>query len=273
MLDERGWSFSTRKMRLVTVKAAHVFCLDTFNRTLLRASPDHLVAFLARSKTPRTRNTYYAALRAFFRFALVKGYRKTDPTESLERVREPRYLPRPLSKRGAAAVLTRSRTVSARAWVIVSLMLYAGLRRGEVAQLTWGDVDLGTGELRVFGKGSKERIVPVSDRLGEVLAFWHVHANGANHLFPSPVHPGRPISPQTVWREVKAAGSSVPGTMPHRLRHSFATALVRDGRVDIRHVQELMGHASLASTQIYTEVVIEDLRPDVATLDFEGRPE
>lgn len=193
MLDERGWPKTTRMGRVSIVKTAHKFIYQTYGRTLLRASPTHLVAFLASARTARTRNTYLSGLRAFYRFAREKRHRRGDPTKLIDRVKEPRALPRPLTRGEARRLLLGATKVSARAYVIVSLLFYTGLRRAEAASLNWADLSFETREIRVMGKGAKERIVPISSRLVGVLAEW-ARASSSQWLFPSPARAVRSAS-------------------------------------------------------------------------------
>ena len=269
MLDERGWSHATRKNRLSTVQMAHRFMQATYGRSLLRAQPQHLLAFLVQARTIRTRNTYLAALKAFFRFARERGYRRVDPTANLRRVREPRKLPRPLRPSDVSRLITAAFEVSPRCYTAVMVVAYAGLRVSEVAALQWGDVDFELRHITVMGKWAKERTVPISARLLRALEKWWANSEGLGYLFPSSTRPGYHVSRLTLWRDVKEAAriARAAGVTPHRLRHTFATELTRQG-VDIRHVQELLGHESLASTQIYTLVAVRDLEKDVEKLDL-----
>lgn len=268
MLDEQGWSRWTRKARISAVKRAHAFIHSQYGRTLLRASAEQVIGFLSASPTPRTRNTYLSALRAFYRFAREKRHRRGDPTKELRRVKEPRALPRPLPTKQPRRLLFGAQRVGPRAYVIVSILLYTGLRRSEAAWLNWADVSIEAMQIRVMGKGSKERIVPISSRLLPVLVGWR-SASSTGWLFPSSQDSSRPIGVMGLWTEVKeaAAEAKLRGVTPHRLRHTFATEYLRRGG-NIRELQQILGHASLASTQVYTLIITDDLRPGMDRLDF-----
>ena len=159
------------------------------------------------------------------------------------------------------------RAVALRDRAILELMYGSGLRVSELAGLSVDRVDLERSRVLVFGKGSKEREVPMSDPARLALAEWIGHGRrillpeaGSDALFLN--RRSRPIGPRDVRRLVGRYGSLALGgrrVTPHTLRHSFATHLL-EGGADIRVVQELLGHASVATTQVYTLVTKEHLR-------------
>lgn len=270
MLDERGWSKETRRTRTSTVEAARRFLADTGRLSLLRARPEDIVAFLARARHPRTRNRELADLKAFYRFLRERGLRSVDPTSGITRIREPRNLPRPLPHRHAVLLLAAAPSVSRRAHVVVATLLYAGLRRAEACGLMVADVDLDSRELRVMGKGSKERVVPMAGKLAVVLSAWRARPDAdAGYLFPGQ-RDGQSISPVTLWRDVSLSAqlAGVGRVSPHRLRHTAATELLDRG-ADISYVQAFLGHESLASTQVYTKVRMRRVAKWVRQLDFD----
>lgn len=275
MLDERGWARTTRVARDRTVRRADRFVRGGKRRGLLWATRQDALAFLAEAaRHPKTRNLLLSDLRAFYRFGRERGWRKRDPTRDIARVPEPKNLPRPVPYDAAVRLLEAGHLVSERAFTIVALLLYTGMRREEAATLPRAALDLSERRARVMGKGSKERIIPLHPELVEILRAWLGHLNGSGYVFPSARGYRPHMHSVTLWGDVKkaAAAAGLAGEVaPHRLRHTFATELLRGG-TDIRHVQELLGHASLSSTQIYTKVVVEDLEPDVARLDFAPHP-
>jgi integrase/recombinase XerD len=261
MLDERGWPHTTRKCRVSTIKTADAYIHLRFGRSLLRAHPDDLLSFLGQAHCARTRNTYLSALKAFYTFAQEKRLRRSNPASHLKRVREPRNLPRPLSESETLNLLQGAERVGRRCFVAVSTFLYCGLRIAELCCLAWADVDLEARRLRVEGKGAKERVIPVAVALVPILHDWR---DGLSWVFPSG---NGHVSAQTIRHEVKEASAGLRGITPHRLRHTFATACLAEG-ADIREVQELLGHASLASTQIYTKVRVDHLEGVVDRLRY-----
>jgi integrase/recombinase XerC len=219
-----------------------------------------------------------AAARAFTAFAHARGWLASDPGPLLGTPKAIRHLPDILAQDQMAAVLAQSESatesaVDARsaaiAWRDVAIMelLYAsGIRVSELCGLDVGDMDDGRRTVRVLGKGSKERVVPIGIPAARAVRRWQ-HA-GRPLLATERSGPalylgarGRRLDPRTARRVVHAriaAAGSVPDAGPHGLRHTAATHLL-EGGADLRSVQEILGHASLASTQIYTHVSVERL--------------
>ena len=224
-----------------------------------------LAALAETERGNATRSRYLSAVRTFFRF-LARRHGVSNPALTLlatPRVRKP--LPRPLAPAQAVAVaseiaeMTDARWVGARDTALFTLLYGCGLRIAEALALDLRDAPLpGRGEaLRVLGKGSKERIVPVLPAVRERMAAWV-----ARHPDPRPEAPlfvgvrGGRLDPGIAQRTMRAFRrlNGLPETAtPHALRHSFATHLLAGG-ADLRSIQELLGHASLSTTQRYTEV-------------------
>jgi site-specific recombinase XerD len=173
----------------------------------------------------------------------------------------------------AAADLQRDR-------VILMVGLYCGLRVSEIVGLEVPDIDLAEGMLMVReGKGGRDRAVPIPSRLLEALRSW-LGTRTTGPVFPSPAGTA-PLSVRTVQRIIKRAarkagiaGVDRPGRVtPHKMRHTFATTLLQEG-ASIREVQELLGHASVATTEVYTHVTDQRLREVTERLNFggEGKP-
>lgn len=268
MVDEKGWSRQTRRTRTDTIRAFERWLRREHRIGLLQAGRSEVLTFITRRPHPRTRNKYLGDLRAFYRFCVATGLRKVDPTSGLVRVRAPRLLPRELERSEAARLFLAADACSERAGTVVCLLLHAGLRREEAARLSWAEVEFTAHRLRIMGKGSRERVIPMHPVLQARLRWWRERVEGT-FVFPSEPHPDRPMSVVTIWADVKVAAelAGIPNVTPHRCRHTFATELLRAGS-DIRRVQELLGHAALTSTQIYTGVSIAHLEADVGRLDF-----
>ena len=216
-----------------------------------------------------------AAWRSFSRFCVRRGIIATDPARTLPFPRIGRRLPRTLPRLDLARALDRiagEDAASLRDRAMLELTYSAGLRLSELVGLDRRDVDRGGGLLRVRGKGRRERIVPVGrgalaalDRYRAVL---ETQAPGALAVARAPDAPvfvnprGQRLSGRTVQRVVRRRLGEVAGGLgvtPHALRHSFASHLLDNG-ADLRAIQELLGHRSLTSTQVYTHVSGSRLR-------------
>jgi integrase/recombinase XerD len=220
--------------------------------------------FGARSSTRQL-----SALRGFFRFLLRERVVPEDPTALIDRPKLARKLPRVLSLGEVERLLAApDSTTDAGAChaAMLQLMYASGLRVSELCGLRLADVDLQRGLVAALGKGGKRRLVPfgevalehISRYVGEVRP--RVAPAGATTLFVSPR--GRSFRREVFWRIVRKyaiAAGIVPLPSPHKLRHSFATHLLRGG-ADLRAVQAMLGHADLGTTEIYTHLTQDHVR-------------
>ncbi len=224
-----------------------------------------------RRLAPATVARKVASVRAFFRFARQRLGREDDPAALLGTPRTPRPLPRHLTVDEAAALVDEVRGGSPAALrdrAILELAWGAGLRVAELHRLDVSDLDLREGLVRVLGKGSKERVAPMSGAAVRTLRDWLT-------LRPRLRCEGRAPDPDALFRNRYGGRLSVRGldrvvrgraaraglgrpVSPHQLRHSFATHLL-DAEVDLRAIQELLGHRSLSTTQRYTHVGLDRL--------------
>jgi integrase/recombinase XerC len=209
-----------------------------------------------------------AAWRSFSRFCLRKGLLSRDPARSLPSPRLPKRLPRTLPERDLTRALDSLRPAdraAARDRALIELAYSAGLRLAELIGLNHGDLDLGAAVVRVRGKGRRERIVPVGRAALTALRHYLDSERRISGRRDEPIFAGlagRRLSGRTVQRAVRRRLGQVAGGLgvtPHALRHSFASHLLDNG-ADLRAIQELLGHRSLASTQIYTHVTRSRLR-------------
>lgn len=240
----------------------------------LSAIPDEQEIFLylawlrSRRNTGRTLARRLSALRAFFSFAVEEGVLKINPAQLLENPKLPQHLPEVLNREEMERLLAlpdmRDKS-GRRDRCMLELLYAAGLRVSELCELSTADLDLQRGLVRVFGKGAKERLVPlhslIQDLLEAYLRQWRpAFKPSGNQLFVN--RSGRALSRQYVWKMVKKyamlAGIRRP-ISPHTFRHSFATHLL-EGGADLRAVQLLLGHADISATEIYTHVQAERLR-------------
>ncbi len=234
----------------------------------------HLRAFVYHLKdlglAPASIRRSVSAIRTWYRFLLAEGVVKADPSERLETPRKWRTLPEVLTSAEVARLIDAiplDEPLAFRDRAMLELAYGAGLRVGEWITLKVNDVLMDEGVVRVFGKGSKERLVPVGRKATGAVAMYLrelrprlERGKGAGVLFLNAR--GQPLSRMGAWKilrkYVTLAGITKPVT-PHTLRHSFATHLL-EGGADLRSVQEMLGHADISTTQIYTHVDREYLR-------------
>lgn len=218
-----------------------------------------------------TRARKLAAARSFFKFLTLEGIITEDPTQNLESLSVGRSLPKPISLAQVRALLeqpARLNTPEAKRDTAMLQLLYAtGMRVSELMSLNQEDVNLVDGEVRAFGKGRKERVIPVHDQASRAVEDYLTNARPRlvrnkteRALFLN--RRGQRLTRQGFWQILKqharAAGIAVPVT-PHTLRHSFATHMLSGG-ADLRAVQELLGHANISTTQIYTHLTSDHVR-------------
>jgi integrase/recombinase XerC len=271
---ERNFSPHTQRAYLADVREFAAFAGDA--ATPDGIAPDQVFAFLAerhRRLHPATLGRKLAALRSFYRWLAREGACAADPTAGIPTPRVPRRLPRPLAVEDCAALAEAPAAADAarerRDRALVELLYGAGLRVGELVALDVRDVDLRRGEVRVWGKGGKERVVPLPAQARAALREWIDGRERpgilAEPLFTSLARRSRGAPRRLGERDVRRAlatraraASLTERVHPHRLRHSYATHLLDMG-ADLRAIQELLGHASLSTTQKYTAVSAERL--------------
>ena len=291
---ERNFSPHTRRAYAADVGQLAAFVGEGRGPQAVRA--EDVRGFLAArhgGQSPATLGRKLASLRSFFRYLVRGGVCRADPTIGIPAPRAPRGLPKPLPVDDCHALLDGAPQVAAaesaaqaasaapgsaaaaegaaalRDRAMFELLYGTGVRVGELVALDVRDVDLHSGVVRVWGKGGKERVLPLPGQARQALERW-LHARRhrgalAEPLFPSlrgrrGAAPGR-LDPRDVRRRLRkrALEAGLPGRVhPHRLRHSYATHLLDMG-ADLRAIQELLGHASLSTTQRYTAVSAERL--------------
>ena len=275
---ERDRSEHTIRAYVGDVRACLVWCaadgisaLADVDLAQLRAWLGTLAAGGAARSTLSRRS---AAVRTFFAWARRTGRVEVDPALRLASPKRQRTLPDVLTQDGATAVLDVAAVaaddedpIHLRNRAVLELLYATGIRVGELTGLDVDDVDRTSRVVRVLGKGRKERMVPFGQPADEAIATWLDHGRPAvakgdsgPALFLG--RRGRRVDPRQVREVVHALLSHVPDAPdlgPHGLRHSAATHLL-EGGADLRMVQELLGHASLATTQLYTHVSLDRLR-------------
>jgi integrase/recombinase XerD len=224
----------------------------------------HLLALKDRGLSHRSQARHLAVIRQLHRFLKAEEYTTTEPTEGLETPRAHKKLPIFLSVAETDALLRAPSLKSAegiRDVAMLELLYATGVRVSELVKLSTNDVNLQAGYVIAFGKGRKERIIPLGSKAAESVRVYLAQSRpallkGRTHRALFITRLGRGFTRQGFWkllgRYVRAAGIS-RRISPHKLRHSFATHLVERG-ADLRAVQAMLGHADLGTTQIYTHV-------------------
>ena len=247
-----------------------------------------LMGFAAEGARPTTTRRKLASLRSFFKFLVREQFAAANPFAGLRGPKLPKPLPRVLSvdevarflsapledlrhrRKQGLAVSPVDEYIRLRDAAVFESLYSTGCRISEITPLAWGQIDFANGGVIVTGKGSKQRLCilgkPALRALRAVrekaAALWPEGGAGPTALFLN--ERGRPLTPRDVERRMKVwlAAADLPTDLtPHKLRHSFATHLLDSG-ADLRSVQEMLGHASLATTQIYTHVSIERLKDE-----------
>ncbi len=225
---------------------------------------DHLGWRLSEGYQARSTARFLSGLRSFYKYAVREGRVAEDPTLLVSMPQLGAPLPKSLSEADVEALLAApdtEDTLGLRDRTMLEVLYATGLRVTELISLTLGEINLREGSLRVFGKGSKERLIPLGE---EAIAWLEDYLKTARPLllggqpgdilFPS--QRGTPMTRQTFWHRIKlhAQVAGIRTSLsPHTLRHAFATHLLNHG-ADLRTVQMLLGHTSLSTTQIYTHV-------------------
>ena len=255
----------TRMVRFAELK--NVRAPGQVTRGFLR---DFIYALKDLGLEPATIRRQVSAIHTYYRFLLGEGAVEDDPSDRLETPRRSRTLPDVLSLKEVEAMLASPQTDEPLAWrdrALLELAYGAGLRASELSGLSVSDLVMSDGLVRVIGKGSKERLVPIGR---QVIGAVSVYLNTIRPQLDRGKTEGRlllnargqPLSRVGIWGVVKQHAKRAEirkRVTPHTLRHTFATHLL-EGGADLRAVQEMLGHADLSTTQIYTHVDREYLR-------------
>jgi len=219
---------------------------------------------------PRSINRKLSAIKSFFRFLLKQGKVSKNPAASLESLKAAKKLPRFVAEDDLSGYFTQKETPSDwQEWnclLIMSLLYQTGMRRAELIGLMERHVDYSAKHIKVLGKGNKERLIPVCKPLLALIVRYLeekrklIAGTGAGSLLCDEA--GGVLQPYYVNKLVRkelSGVTTIAKKSPHLLRHSFATHLLNNG-ADINAIKELMGHASLAATQVYTSNSVEQLK-------------
>lgn len=256
--------------RLKTYMEAHQI-------NVVRATFDDLQAFVFETfkeiKSAKTQARLLSSIHSFYRFLLYHHYIEQDPSELLEMPRVEKHLPEVLSLEEIDAMIAQidmSKPEGHRNRAIIEMLYGSGLRVSELTELRLSHIYRQEGYMRILGKGCKQRLVPISPVADEQFGYWlqdrsqlDIKPEYADIAFLN--HYGRQLTRAMIFTIVKrlAEAAGIRKTIsPHTLRHSFATHLLQNG-ADLRIIQQLLGHESIVTTEIYTHVNIQDLREAV----------
>ena len=251
--------------------------IDEHHIDVVRATFDDLQAFVfenfKRIKSAKTQARLLSSIHSFYRFLLYHHYIEQDPSELLEMPRVEKHLPEVLSIEEIDAMIAQidmSKPEGHRNRAIIEMLYGSGLRVSELTELKLSNIYRKEGYMRILGKGSKQRLVPISPVADEQFGYWLVDRSQLD-IKPEATdiaflnHYGRQLTRAMIFTIVKrlATAAGIRKTIsPHTLRHSFATHLLQNG-ADLRIIQQLLGHESIVTTEIYTHVNIQDLREAV----------
>lgn len=264
---ERGLAQSSRDAYAADLHTLQAFCSEQ-ERSLPDIDSAFLLQWLWKQKgeghKASTIARRLAAVRQFFRYLCLEHVLSRDPSEFVENPRQERKLPVYLTRAEVERLINSVSTATVlgqRNRTMLELLYSCGLRISELTGLTLQDVDMETRFLTVVGKGNKQRLVPFGGRAAEMLDTWmrvsrHALLKGRSSRFVFLNNRGGSISRVGCWKIIRSCAEQAgidKNISPHVLRHSFATHLLESG-ADLRTVQELLGHADIATTQIYTHL-------------------
>lgn len=231
-----------------------------------------VVQLVEQNIRPSSIHRKISSLNTFFKYCQKKGLMSTNPAKGVQMPKVPQRLPKYVEQGQMGEMLDKMESESDdfsewRDRLVVELLYHTGMRRQELVGLTWKDVNYSLKQIKVLGKGGKERIVPISDEMCDML---HTYFKICKNQFEAFEREGQVILsgkgekayPEMIYRIVRQKLNQVDvktQKSPHVLRHSFATHMSNQG-APLNDVKELLGHASLASTQVYTHNSIEKLK-------------
>ena len=233
---------------------------------------DYLVTLREKSYAPATMARKVAAIKSFFNFLVAEGALKNNPTEGITGPKVGKALPKAISVEEVEKLLEQPDKVNTpegkRDKAMLELLYATGMRVSEMVSLNVRDVNLKAGFVRCFGKGSKERIIPIHSKAIKAVKTYIddarprlARADEEAALFLN--RHGQRLTRQGLWLILKGYAQKArieSDITPHVLRHSIATHLLHSGKMNLRELQELLGHANISTTQIYTHLTTEHLR-------------
>ena len=259
--------------------------MDKHGIDIVHASFDDLQAFVFETSkeitSVRTQARLIAGIHSFYRFLLYHHYIEQDPSELIETPKKEMHLPEVLSLEEIDKMIAQidmSKSESHRNRAIIEMLYGSGLRVSELVNLQLSNIFLQEGYMRITGKGNKQRLVPISPVATEWFGYWMQDRNTLD-VKPEAIdiaflnRRGGQLTRAMIFTIIKslAQEAGIQKTIsPHTLRHSFATHLLQNG-ADLRIIQQLLGHESISTTEIYTHVDIQDLREAIIKYHPENR--
>ena len=259
--------------------------MDLHDIDIVKATYDDLQAFVFETfkgiSSVRTQARLVAGIHSFYRFLLYHNYIEQDPSELLETPKKEHHLPDVLTLDEIDAMIAQldmSKPESHRNRAIIEILYGSGLRVSELVNLRLSDLYRQEGFMRITGKGSKQRLVPISPVADQWLDYWledrsklDIKAQYSDIVFLNRY--GRQLTRAMVFIIIKSLARQADihkNISPHTLRHSFATHLLQNG-ADLRIIQQLLGHEDITTTEIYTHIEIQDLREAILRFHPENR--
>lgn len=273
---EKGYSVNTLDAYMRDVdKLFHYLAVEQVDVLDVKLEDlEHFAAFISDLGIgPRSLARILSGVRQFYRFLVIDGYLEVDPTELLESPKQPDHLPEVLS---TAEVDLLEQAIDLSKWeghrnrAIIEVLFSCGLRVSELTNLKLSNLYIEEQYIRVMGKGSKERLVPISPRALDELNYWFADRNvmkikpgEEDYVFLN--RRGQHLTRTMILIMIKryAVEAGIKKTIsPHTLRHSFATSLL-EGGADLRAIQAMLGHESIGTTEIYTHIDTSTLRQEI----------
>ena len=259
--------------------------MDLHGIDIVKATYDDLQAFVFETfkniSSVRTQARLIAGIHSFYRFLLYHNYIEQDPSELLETPKKEHHLPDVLTLDEIDAMIAQldmSKPESHRNRAIIEMLYGSGLRVSELVNLRLSDLYRQEGFMRITGKGSKQRLVPISPVADQWLDYWledrsklDIKAQYSDIVFLNRY--GRQLTRAMIFTIIKTLARQADihkNISPHTLRHSFATHLLQNG-ADLRIIQQLLGHEDITTTEIYTHIEIQDLREAILKFHPENR--
>ena len=259
--------------------------MDLHGIDIVKATYNDLQAFVFETfkniSSVRTQARLIAGIHSFYRFLLYHNYIEQDPSELLETPKKEHHLPDVLTLDEIDAMIAQldmSKPESHRNRAIIEMLYGSGLRVSELVNLRLSDLYRQEGFMRITGKGSKQRLVPISPVADQWLDYWledrsklDIKAQYSDIVFLNRY--GRQLTRAMIFTIIKTLARQADihkNISPHTLRHSFATHLLQNG-ADLRIIQQLLGHEDITTTEIYTHIEIQDLREAILKFHPENR--